>query len=146
MAILKTEIFGSNIEINYEESEYNQLIKLINIFKRRLEKIPNDGRINNLSRIFLLALKTEDQLEDFKKLIDGYRLKINKDKITINNKLLAEKELKNKIIDLIDEINDLKLKNISHSNNNLKLISEIDILEKEINNVKTKIKKFIYNE
>ena len=48
MPILKTEILGSEIEINYEEVEKERLTKLINQFKKRLSEFPQNGKINNI--------------------------------------------------------------------------------------------------
>ena len=42
MPILKTNILGSEIEINFQNDEKKRLYKLINVFKERL------GEFNNL--------------------------------------------------------------------------------------------------
>ena len=67
MPILKTEILGTNIEINYEKNEYDKLNNLIEKFKLRLSQFPNDGRASSNQILFLAALKTEDELEAMKK-------------------------------------------------------------------------------
>ena len=66
MPILKTEILGTNIEINYEKNEYDKLNDLIEKFKLRLSQFPNDGRASSSQILFLAALKTEDELDEVK--------------------------------------------------------------------------------
>ena len=71
MPILKTNILGSEIEINYQEGEKNKLINLINNFNKRLskyEKLNNKFTSNKI--IFLVALMLEDEnLELNKKIL-----------------------------------------------------------------------------
>ena len=48
MPILKTEILGSKIEINYEESEKDKLEIIIEKFKERLSNFKNlEGKVSN---------------------------------------------------------------------------------------------------
>ena len=70
MPILKTEILGSDLEINYEKNDYDKLNQLVEKFKKRLSQFPNDGRASSNQILFLAALKTEDELETMKKKID----------------------------------------------------------------------------
>ena len=64
MPILKTKILGSQIEINFEESEREKLQHLISNFKKRLNEFPdNNGRISTNTILFLAALKAEDSEE-----------------------------------------------------------------------------------
>ena len=86
MPILKTEILGSQIEINFDESERDKLQRLISNFKNRLNEFTNnEGRISNNTILFLAALKTEDQLEEIKSLADN-----NKEN---NNEIVKQKKL-----------------------------------------------------
>ncbi|HJL58079.1 MAG TPA: cell division protein ZapA, partial [Alphaproteobacteria bacterium] len=63
MPTLKTEILGSPIEINYEESEKDKLIKIIEKFNDRLLDFENlRGKISDKKIIILAALKAEDQI------------------------------------------------------------------------------------
>ena len=71
MPILKTEILGSQIEINFEESEREKLQYLISNFKQRLNEFPeNNGRISTNTILFLAALKAEDQLVEIESIVD----------------------------------------------------------------------------
>jgi hypothetical protein len=139
MAILKTEILGSYIEINYETNEHEKLIKLIQNFKKRLEEFPVNVKTNNKTIIFLAALKIEDQLEDMKKIVLDNQ--INK-KLIDDQKVSIEK-LKEEIIITKDKLNDHNLQAIKESNKNLDIMDEINTLEKEIELIKSKIKNFI---
>ena len=65
MPTLKTEILGSPIEINYEESEKDKLIKIIEKFNDRLLDFENlRGKISDKKILILAALKAEDQIID----------------------------------------------------------------------------------
>ena len=63
MPTLKTEILGSPIEINYEESEKDKLIKIVERFNDRLLDFDNlRGKISDKKILILAALKAEDQI------------------------------------------------------------------------------------
>ena len=65
MPTLKTEILGSIIDINYEESEKEKLIKIIEKFNDRLLDFDNlRGKISDKKILVLAALKAEDQIID----------------------------------------------------------------------------------
>ena len=65
MPTLKTEILGSLIEINYEESEKDKLRKVIEKFNERLLDFENlRGKISDKKILILAALKAEDQIID----------------------------------------------------------------------------------
>ena len=66
MPILKTEILGSQIEINYQEDEYNKLKKLISSYKKRLNDFSNNGKVSRNTIFFLCSLKVEDELNEIK--------------------------------------------------------------------------------
>ena len=84
MPILKTEILGLEIEISYEKKDYDKLIHLIEKFKKRLSQFSNDGRSSSNQKLFLAALKTEDELETMKKQID---VEANKEIILLKKEL-----------------------------------------------------------
>jgi len=136
MPIHKTEILGSEIEIIYEEAEKEKLIKLINQFKQRLSKFPQNGKINDKAIIFLSALKIEDELEENKKLL----LNNNVDKSKINKNSQIISKLNNQIILLKTENNELHSNNVIESNKYLKVLDKVQNLEKLIESIKTKIK------
>ena len=123
MPILKTEILGTNIEINYEKNEYDKLNNLIEKFKLRLSQFPNDGRASSNQILFLAALKTEDELEIMKKQIDV--------------------ETNKKIIILKKELEKIKYSNISSIQDNTSVIVEIKELEKIIKLIQNKIKESV---
>ena len=136
MPIHKTEILGSEIEIIYEEAEKEKLIKLINQFKQRLSKFPQNGKINDKAIIFLSALKIEDELEENKKLL----LSNNVDKNTINENSQIISKLNNQIILLKTKTNELHSNNVIESNKYLQVLDKVQNLEKLIESIKTKIK------
>tara|TARA_B110000196_G_scaffold2472_1_gene2238 strand:+ start:954 stop:1376 length:423 start_codon:yes stop_codon:yes gene_type:complete len=136
MPILKTDILGSEIEIIYEEVEKERLIKLINQFKTRLSKIPQNGKINDKAIIFLSALKIEDELEENKKLL--LNNKIDKNKINEKSQIISK--LNNQIILLKTETNEFHSNNVIESNKYLQIIKKVQNLEKLIESIKTKIK------
>ena len=136
MPILKIEILGSEIEIIYEEAEKEKLIKLINQFKQRLSKFPQNGKINDKAIIFLSALKIEDELEENKKLLLNNN--VDKNKINDNSQIISK--LNNQIILLKTKTNELHSNNVIESNKYLKVLEKVQNLEKFIESIKTKIK------
>ena len=139
MPILKTEILGLKIEINYEKKEYEKLLNLITKFKERLNEFPNDGRTKNYSIIILAALKVEDKLQEMQNLFN--KTKINNN--TIVEQKLNNEKLKKEIIQLKDELNNIKTLNLSNSHQNNKYIKEIDSLKSSLNLIQQKIKNVI---
>ena len=123
MPILKTEILGTNIEINYEKNEYDKLNNLIEKFKLRLSQFPNDGRASSNQILFLAALKTEDELETMKKKID----------------VEANKE----IILLKKELEKIKSSSISSIQDNTLAIVEIKELGKTTKLIQSRIKESV---
>ena len=135
MPTLKTEILGSSIEINYEESEKDKLIKIIEKFNDRLLDFENlRGKISDKKILILAALKAEDQIID---------RSLTKEKETeiINNK---KKEINiNDITQELIQLKDIK-SNLNIENNELKNLiskafSELDKMEKNIINLTDKI-------
>tara|TARA_Y100000996_G_C22129542_1_gene481600 strand:+ start:40 stop:462 length:423 start_codon:yes stop_codon:yes gene_type:complete len=139
MPILKTEILGLKIEINYEKKEYEKLLNLITKFKERLNEFPNDGKTKNYSIIILAALKVEDKLQEMQNLFN--KTKINNN--TIVEQKLNNEKLKKEIIQLKDELNNIKTLNLSNSHQNNKYIKEIDSLKSSLNLIQQKIKNVI---
>ena len=81
MPILKTEILGSIIEINYEEKEKNKLLEIIEKFNDRLLGFKNlEGKVSINKIMLLAALKAEDQIVDLLNEVS------NKEKENIINK------------------------------------------------------------
>ena len=132
MPILKTEILGTDIEINYEKNEYDKLNNLIEKFKIRLSQFPNDGRASSNQILFLTALKAEDELETVKK-------KIN----VKENKNFVIESLNKEIILLKEELNKIKSSNISIIQDNNSIIDEIKELEKITKLIQDRIKESV---
>jgi len=137
MPTLKTEILGSLIEINYEETEKDKLIKIIEKFNDRLLDFKNlEGKVSDNKILFLAALKAEDEIFDFtnksksslKEVENIYKKQIEK----IN-------DLNQEIIELKDKINELNAKNNELQNLNSKASHELDLIEKQLNDLMNKI-------
>ena len=123
MPILKTEILGTNIEINYEKNEYEKLNNLIEKFKLRLSQFPNDGRASSNQILFLAALKTEDELETMKKQID----------VDENKEIILLKK----------ELEKIKSSSISSIQDNTSTIVEIKQIEKITKLIQDRIKESV---
>ena len=132
MPILKTEILGTDIEINYEKNEYDKLNNLIEKFKIRLSQFSNDGRASSNQILFLAALKTEDELETMKKKID-----VKEDKNFVIEGLNKE------MILLKEELEKIKSSNISSIQDNNSIIDEIKELEKITKLIQDRIKESV---
>ena len=164
MPILKTKILGSQIEIQYDLSEHDKLLNLIESQKKRIDEFPIEGKISNISIIFLSALKVEDELSELKNTLEDknkqnieYQNNILRkeekilnlsEKINIHKDLIKEKEnlfkkLKLEFTSLNDQLNHSNLRISSEINNNIKIDKEIDDLNNSINLIKEKIKIFL---
>lgn len=114
MLIIKTEILGSNIEINCESSEKNKVEELIENFKQRLSEFESlHGKVSDKKLMFLAALKAEDHAINVSSVVE---------KININ-----------------DEIKDLKNENKDLQDTNHKAQSELNNIEKKLDNLIKKI-------
>ena len=135
MPTLKTEILGSPIEINYEKSEKEKLIKIIEKFNDRLLDFENiRGKISDKKILILAALKAEDQIID-------KTLTKEKEEEIINNKKKAINinNITQEIIQLKDIKNKLNIENNELKNLISKAFSELDYMEKNIINLTDKI-------
>ena len=136
MPIIKTEILGSLIEINFEENEREKLLNLINKFKQRLNEFPNiDGRISNNTIMFLAALKAEDNLEELKSQVD----KLNEDKSMIIEQKKIIERLSKEIIFLKDKVDKLNTVSLSEESNHSNTMEEIIKLENMLQKIQKKI-------
>ena len=142
MPILKTEILGSKIEINYKAGEKEKLIDLIDRFKKRLLEF-NDlqGKVTDNKILFLAALKVEDHIFDLNEKF----LVQNKEKIVsknlsfeVDSKIKEIINLKDQILILnkenkrLKDLNEKALEEINRINN--KLSTSINRILLEINN------------
>ena len=70
MPTLKTTIFNSAININYEEGDKDKLLQLIENLNNRLKKYNYlNGKVSDSKIIILASLAMEDDLMEQKKLI-----------------------------------------------------------------------------
>ena len=136
MAIIKIEILGSQIEINYEVNEREKLISLIENFKKRLSDFPNNERVSSNTIIFLAALKAEDQLAELKIVAD--KDKFNLEKID-NQDILIEKLNKEAALHQ-KKLKELNLLNIYEKNSSTNAVERINKLEKTLESIQKKIK------
>ena len=135
MPKLKTEILGSPIEINYEESEKDKLIKIVERFNDRLLDFDNlRGKISDKKILILAALKAEDQIieknltkEKEEEIINNKKKEININDIT--QEIIQLKDIESKLSD-----ENSKLKNLIS-----KAFSELDKMEKNIIDLTDKI-------
>ena len=135
MPILKTEILGSSIEINYEESEKDKLIKIIEKFNDRLLDFENlRGKISDKKILILAALKAEDQIIDKSLTKEKETEIINNKKKEININDITQEIIQLKDIERKLNIENRKLKNLI-----LKAFSELDKMEKNIIDLTDKI-------
>ena len=135
MPTLKTEILGSPIEINYEESEKDKLIKIIEKFNDRLLDFENlRGKISDKKIIILAALKAEDQIIE-------NSLTNEKETEIINNKKkeININDITQEIIQLKDTESKLNIENSKLKNLISKAFSELDKMEKNIIDLTDKI-------
>ena len=137
MPTLKTEILGSLIEINYEEAEKDKLIKIIDKFNDRLLDFKDlESKVGDNKILFLAALKAEDEIFDF-----TYKSKSSLKEVEEIYKKQVEKinDLNQEIIELKDKIIELNTKNKNLQNFNSKAFNELDLLEKQLNDLTNKI-------
>ena len=138
MPILKTEILGTDIEINYEKNEYDKLNNLIEKFKIRLSQFPNDGRASSNQILFLAALKTEDELETMEKKIN-----VDANEKDLQNKNIIIENLNKEIILLKKELEKIQSSNISHIQDNTAVLDKIKELGKKTKLIQDRIKESV---
>ena len=136
MPILKTEILGSQIEIEYQENELEKLLKLLEDYKKRLSEFPNNALINPKVIMVLSALKAEDQLQEIKKIL----IKNKKEQKKIEDISNINKNLTKEIIFLKEDLEKMKLKNLSDYDLNIRALNEIKVLKNALFSIQEKIK------
>ena len=135
MPILKSEILGSPIEINYEESEKDKLIRIIEKFNDRLLDFENlRGKISDKKILILAALKAEDQDIDRSLTKEKETEIINNQKKAININDITQEIIQLKDIESKLNIENSKLKNLIS-----KAFNELDKMEKKIIDLTDKI-------
>ena len=128
MPTLKTKIFNSAIDINYQEGDKNKLLQLIENLNIRLKKYHHlNGKVSDSKIIILAALAAEDDLMEEKKIITEQRSISN----NLNAKELQIEKLSSEIISLKDKIHHLESILDERKNRDFSIAKEID----EINNL-----------
>ena len=135
MAILKVEILGSQIEINYEVNEREKLISLIENFKKRLSDFPHNERVNNNTIIFLAALKAEDRLAELKIEVDKNKAKLEQ----IDKQVFIVEKLNNEVALLQDQLKESNLSNIYEKNISSNAEEAINRFKKILESIQKKI-------
>ena len=136
MPIHKTKIFNTLIDINYEKSDKEKLIDLINNFNNRINKFNHlNGKVSDIKIIILAALAIEDELLEKNNI-----LSTNKSlKDDLNKNDLKIEKLNSEIINLKDELSllesELKDKNhndVSKEDQIEEIANQIEILNQSI--------------
>ena len=132
MPTLKTTIFNSAIDINYEEGEKDKLLQLIENLNNRLKKYNHlNGKVSDSKIIILASLAIEDDLMEQKKLISE-QSSISND---LNVKKLHVEKLSSEIISLKDKIHLLESKLDERNNRDVLIENEIDEIDNQIENL-----------
>ena len=129
MPILKTEILGTEIEINFEEGQKEKLSIAIERFNQRIKEFSHlEGKVSNNKLILLAALKAEDNIYD------------------IINQSPTLENLSKEIISLKDKIRALTLENEELQKIHQDAFNEVDKIEKYLDKSISKIKDKNLNE
>ena len=132
MPTLKTTIFNSSIDINYEEGDKDKLLQLIENLNNRLKKYNHlIGKVNDSKIIILTSLAIEDDLMEHKKLISE-QSSISND---LNVKKLHVEKLSSEIISLKDKIHLLESKLDERNKRDVLIENEIDEINNQIENL-----------
>tara|TARA_B100001245_G_scaffold36884_1_gene23742 strand:+ start:309 stop:737 length:429 start_codon:yes stop_codon:yes gene_type:complete len=132
MPTLKTTIFNSAIDINYEEGDKDKLLQLIENLNNRLKKYNHlNGKVSDSKIIILASLAIEDDLMEQKKLISE-QSSISND---LNVKKLHVEKLSSEIINLKDKIHLLESKLDERNNRDVLIENEIDEIDNQIENL-----------
>ena len=136
MPTLKTTIFNSAVDINYEEGDKDKLLQLIENLNNRLKKYNHlNGKVSESKIIILASLAIEDDLMEQKKL--------NLEQSSIPNDLNVKEHhienLSSEIINLKDKIHQLESKLDERNKRDFLLEDEIDEINKQIENLNKSI-------
>ena len=132
MPKLKTTIFNSSIDINYEEGDKDKLLQLIENLNNRLKKYNHiNGKVSDSKIIILASLATEDDLIEKQKLISAQSSISN----ALKAKELQVEKLSSEIISLKDKIHQLESKLDERNKKDFLVENEIDEINKQIENL-----------
>ena len=132
MPTLKTTIFNSAIDINYEEGDKNKLLQLIENLNNRLKKYNHlNGKVSDSKIIILASLAIEDDLMEQKKLISE-QSSISND---LNLKEFHVEKLSSEIINLKDKIHKLESNLDERNERDFLIEDEIEEINEQIENL-----------
>jgi len=132
MPTLKTTIFNSAIDINYEEGDKNKLLQLIENLNNRLKKYNHlNGKVSDSKIIILASLAIEDDLMQQKKLISE-QSSISND---LNLKEFHVEKLSSEIINLKDKIHKLESTLDERNKRDFLIEEEIEEINEQIENL-----------
>ena len=132
MPTLKTTIFNSAIDINYEEGDKNKLLQLIENLNNRLIKYNHlNGKVSDSKIIILASLAIEDDLMQQKKLISEQNSISNE----LNLKKFHVEKLSSEIINLKDKIHKLESKLDERNKRDFLIEDEIEEINEQIENL-----------
>ena len=132
MPTLKTTIFNSAIDINYEEGDKNKLLQLIENLNNRLKKYNHlNGKVSDSKIIILASLAIEDDLMQQKKLISEQNSILN----DLNLKEFHVEKLSSEIINLKDKIHKLESKLDERKKRDFLIEDEIEEINEQIENL-----------
>ncbi len=132
MPTLKTTIFNSAIDINYEEGDKDKLLQLIENLNNRLKKYNHlNGKVSDSKIIILASLAIEDDLMQQKKLISEQN-SISND---LNLKEFHVEKLSSEIINLKDKIHKLESKLGERNKRDFLIEDEIEEINEQIENL-----------
>ena len=132
MPTLKTTIFNSAIDINYEEGDKNKLLQLIENLNNRLKKYNHlNGKVSDSKIIILASLAIEDDLMQQKKLISEQNSISNE----LNLKEFHVEKLSSEIINLKDKIHKLESKLNERNKRDFLIEDEIEEINEQIENL-----------
>ena len=132
MPTLKTTIFNSPIDINYEKGDKDKLLQLIENLNNRLKKYNHlNGKVSDSKIIILASLAIEDDLIEQKKIISELS--------SISNDLNAKKsqieKLSLEIISLKDKIHQLESNLNERKKKDFLVEDKIDEINNQIENL-----------
>ena len=132
MPTLKTTIFNSAIDINYDEGDKDKLLQLIENLNNRIKKYNHlIGKVSDSKIIILTSLAIEDDLIEQKKLISEQGSISNDLKV----KELHVEKLSSEIISLKNKIHLLQSKLDEINKRDFLIEDEIEEINEQIENL-----------
>jgi len=139
MPTLKTTIFNSAIDLNYEIEDKDKLLQLVENLNNRLKKYNYlNGKVSDSKIIILASLAIEDDLMEQKKLISK-QLSTSSD---LKVKEVQVEKLSSEIVILKDKILLLELKLNEINKRDFLIEDEIDEINNQVEHLNKSILSF----